>query len=87
MLSRSRYCRLGSKNPQPCDANTRLHLRSANQRGEHRGGIGSGPVVAAGLVLVGGEPGAGLPPTFVEGSRVRHGLLTSQRGQHMPPLR
>ena len=41
-------------------------------RGERRGGITSGPVVAAGLLLVGDAPGAALPPTFVEVCRVRH---------------
>jgi len=58
----------------PCDA-ARLLFRSSTKRGERRGGIASGPAVAAGLLLVGGEPGSGLPPTFVEVCRVRHGPL------------
>ena len=49
----------------PGDA-ARLLFRSSTKRGERRGGIASGPAVAAGLLLVGGEPGAGLPPTFVD---------------------
>ena len=44
----------------PCDAG-RLQCRSSTKRGERRGGIASGPAVDAGLLLVGGEPGAGLP--------------------------
>ena len=59
----------------PCDV-ARLQLRSSIKRGERRGGIASGgPAVAAGLLLVGGEPGAGLPQTFVEVCRVRPGPL------------
>jgi len=60
----------------PCDA-ARLQPRSSTKRGERRGGITSGPVVAAGLLLVGDAPGAALPPTFVEVCRVRHGPLFS----------
>ena len=45
----------------PCDAG-RLQCRSSTKRGEHRGGIASGPAVDAGLLLVGGESAAGLPP-------------------------
>ena len=62
----------------PCDAG-RLQCRSSTERGERgerRGGIASGPAVAAGLLFVGGETGAGLPPTFVEVCRVRHGPLS-----------
>ena len=44
----------------PCDA-ARLQPRSSTKRGERRGGIASGPAVAAGRLLVGGEPGAELP--------------------------
>ena len=44
----------------PCDAG-RLQSRSSTKRGERRGGIASGPAVAAGRLLVGGEPGAELP--------------------------
>jgi len=58
----------------PCDA-ARLQPRSSTRRGERRGGIASGPAVAAGLLLVGDAPGAALPPTFVEVCRVRHGPL------------
>ena len=53
----------------PCDA-ARLLFRSSTKRGERRGGIASGPAVDTGLFLVGGEPAAGLPPTFVEVCRV-----------------
>ena len=60
----------------PCDA-ARLQSKSSTKRGERRGGIASGPAVDAGLLLllVGVEPGAGLPPTLVEVCRVRHGPL------------
>ena len=58
----------------PCDA-ARLQPRSSTRRGERRGGIASGPAVAAGLLLVGDAPGAALPPTFVEVCLVRHGPL------------
>ena len=59
----------------PCDT-ARLQSRSSIKRGQRRGGIASGPAVAVGLLLVGGEPGdAGLPPTFVEVCSVRHGPL------------
>ena len=58
----------------PCDA-ARLQPGSLTKRGERRGGIASGPAVAAGLLLVGDAPGAALPPTFVEVCRVRHGPL------------
>ena len=44
----------------PCDA-ARLQPRPSTKRGERHGGIASGPTVATGLLLVGGEPGAGLP--------------------------
>ena len=53
----------------PCDA-ARLQPRASTKRGERRGGIASGPAVDTGLFLVGGEPAAGLPPTFVEVCRV-----------------
>ena len=60
----------------PCDAaRFWLQFRSSIKRGERRGGIAFSPPVAAGLLLVGGEPGTGLPPTFVEVCRVRHGPL------------
>ena len=58
----------------PGDA-PRLQLRSSIKRGERRRGIASSPAVAAGLLIVGGEPGAGLPPTFVEVCRIRPGPL------------
>ena len=48
----------------PCDAG-RLQCRSSTKRGERRGGIASGPEVDAGLLLVGGESAAGLPPALV----------------------
>ena len=65
----------------PCDI-ARLQSRSSTKRGERRGGIASGPVVAAGLHFFGGETGAGLPTTFVEVCRVQHGpfLLGICRG-------
>jgi len=44
-------------------------------RGERRGGIASGPAVAAGLLFVGGESAAGLPPALVDVCRASHGLL------------
>ena len=53
----------------PCDA-ARLQCSSSTKRGERRGGIASGPAVDAGLLLIGGEPGVGLPPKFVEVCRV-----------------
>jgi len=49
-----------------------LHAIAAQVLRSHRF---TGPAVAAGLLLVGGEPGAGLPPTFVEVCRVRPGPL------------
>ena len=74
MLSRARYCWPGSNIELPCDA-ARLQFRTSIKRGEPRGGIASGPAVDAGLVVVGGEPAAGLPPTFFEVCRVRPGPL------------
>jgi len=58
----------------PCDAG-RLQSRSSTKRGERRGGIASGPEVDAGLLLVGGESAAGLPPALVDVCRARHGPL------------
>jgi len=55
----------------PCDAG-RLQCRSSTKRGERRGGIASGPEVDAGLLLVGGESAAGLPPALVDVCRARH---------------
>jgi len=58
----------------PCDAG-RLQSRSSTKRGERRGGIASGPEAGAGLLLVGGESAAGLPPALVDVCRARHGPL------------
>ena len=58
----------------PCDAG-RLQCRSSTKRGERRGGIASGPEFDAGLLLVGGESAAGLPPALVDVCRARHGPL------------
>jgi len=58
----------------PCDAG-RLQCRSSTKRGERRGGIASGPEAGAGLLLVGGESAAGLPPALVDVCRARHGPL------------
>jgi len=58
----------------PCDAG-RWQCRSSTKRGERRGGIASGPEVDAGLLLVGGESAAGLPPALVDVCRARHGPL------------
>ena len=58
----------------PCDAG-RLLGKSSTKRGERRGGIASGPEVDAGLLLVGGESAAGLPPALVDVCRARHGPL------------
>ena len=58
----------------PCDAG-RLQSRSSTKRGERRGGIATGPAVAAGLLLVGGGSAAGLPPALVDACRARHGVM------------
>ena len=60
MLSRARYCWVLAGLELSCDV-ARLQFRSFIKRGERRGGIASGPAVAAGRLLVGGEPGAELP--------------------------
>jgi len=60
MLSRARYCWVMAGLELSCDV-ARLQFRSSIKRGERRGDIASGPTVATGLLLVGGEPGAGLP--------------------------
>ena len=76
MLSRARYCWPGSKYAvtlHDCSSGPPASAASAAEAHRFRS---RGAAVAIGLLLVGGEPGAGLPPTFVEGSGFRPGPLS-----------